>query len=195
MRQGPSGSNEVTLLLQAWSGGNKEALDSLIPLVHRELHRIAARLMARQRRNHTLQATSLVNEAYLRLVDAQQLGWQDRAHFFGLCALAMRHILVDHARSRGSAKRGGDQVLIELEEGLASDTSPGINLLELDAALSRLAELDPRKSQVIELRFFGGLSVEETAEALKISRETVQRDWKFARAWLFGELSGKKQDG
>jgi len=195
MGRGPSGSNDVTLLLRAWGEGSKEALDHLAPLVHRELHRIAGRLMAGQRPNHTLQATALVNEAYLRLVDAQQVNWQDRTHFFALCALAMRQILVDHARSRVSAKRGGGQVSIELEEGLTAGSSPQANLLELDDALNRLATLDLRKSQVIELRFFGGLSVAETAEALKVSPETVQRDWKFARAWLYGELSGNKKDG
>lgn len=195
MGRGPSGSNDVTLLLRAWGEGSKEALDRLAPLVHRELHRIAGRLMAGQRPNHTLQATALVNEAYLRLVDSQQVKWQDRAHFFALCALAMRQILVDHARSRGSAKRGGGQVSIELEEGLAADSPPEANLQELDDALNRLAALDPRKSQVIELRFFGGLSVAETAEALKISPETVQRDWKLARAWLYGELSGDRKNG
>lgn len=195
MGREPSGSNDVTLLLRAWGDGSKEALDRLAPVVHRELHRIAGRLMAGQRPNHTLQATALVNEAYLRLVDAQQANWKDRAHFFALCARAMRQILVDHARRRDSAKRGGGQVAIELEEGLAAGSSPEANLLELDDALNRLAELDPRKSQVIELRFFGGLSVEETAEALKVSPETVQRDWKFARAWLYGELSGTRQNG
>jgi RNA polymerase sigma factor (TIGR02999 family) len=195
MGEGLSGSSDVTRLLQAWSGGNKEALDRLTPLVHGELRRIARRLMAGQPPNHTLQATALINEVYLRLVDVQQASWQDRTHFFALCALAMRQILVDHARRRGSAKRGGRQVTIELEEGLARESTREMNLLELDSALNRLATLDPRKSQVIELRFFGGLSVKETAEALKISPETVHRDWKFARAWLYGELSGNQQYG
>lgn len=195
MGEGLSGSSDVTRLLQAWSGGNKEALDRLTPLVHGELRRIARRLMAGQPPNHTLQATALINEVYLRLVDVQQASWQDRTHFFALCALAMRQILVDHARRRGSAKRGGRQVTIELEEGLARESTREMNLLELDSALNRLATLDPRKSQVIELRFFGGLSVKETAEALKISPETVHRDWKFARAWLYGELSGNQQNG
>jgi RNA polymerase sigma factor (TIGR02999 family) len=195
MRQEPSGSNEVTVLLQAWSNGNKEALDRLTPLIYREVHRIARRLMAGQRPNHTLQATALVNEAYLRLVDMQQARWQDRAHFLALCARAMRQILVDHARSRDSIKRGGGQVRLVLAEGLAAGSSPEANILELDDALNRLAARDPRKSQVIELRFFGGLSVEETAEALKISPETVHRDWKLARAWLYGELSGNRKDG
>jgi RNA polymerase sigma factor (TIGR02999 family) len=187
-------SGEVTQLLRAWSGGDKEALDRLAPLVYGELHRIAQRLMAGERPNHTLQATALVNEAYLRLVDARQVNWQDRAHFFALSARAMRQILVDHARSRGSAKRGGGEVSIELKEGLAAGSSPEANLLELDDALKRLATLDPRKSQVVELRFFGGLSLEETAEALKISAKTVRRDWDLARGWIYRELSGNKQD-
>ena len=194
MRQGPSGSNDVTLLLRAWGDGNKEALDRLAPLVYRELHQIAARLMASERANHTLQTTALVNEAYLRLVDARQVSWQGRAHFFAICARAMRQILVDHARSRGSAKRGGGEMAVELGEGLAANASPEASLLELDEALKRLEALDPRKSQVVELRFFGGLSVEEAAEALNISTETVRRDWKLAQAWLHRELSGKKPD-
>jgi RNA polymerase sigma factor (TIGR02999 family) len=176
MGEGLSETSDVTRLLRAWSGGDKEALDRLTPLVHGELHRMAGRLMAGQPPNHTLQATALINEVYLRLVDVQQASWQDRTHFFALCALAMRQILVDYARRRGSAKRGGRQVTIELEEGLARESTHEMNLLELDSALNRLATLDPRKSQVIELRFFGGLSVKETAEALKISPETVHRD-------------------
>jgi RNA polymerase sigma factor (TIGR02999 family) len=184
--------HEVTVLLRAWGGGDKQALDRLAPLVYRELHRIAGRLMAGQRPNHTLQATALINEAYVRLVDASEASWQDRAHFFALCASAMRRILIDHARARASAKRGGGQIVLELDEGLAAAPSPAANLLELDDALKRLSELDPRKSQVVELRFFGGLNLEETAEALKVSTKTVQRDWDLARAWLYGELSGKK---
>ncbi len=194
MRRGPT-AHEVTLLLQAWSGGNKEALDRLSPLVYNELRRIAGRLMVGQRPNHTLQATALVNEAYVRLVDAQQVSWQDRAHFFALCARAMRQILIDHARARSSEKRGGDQVALELDEALVASPSHEVNLLELDDALKRLEALDPRKSQVVELRFFGGLSLEETAEALNVSTKTVQRDWDLARAWLYGELSGKKSGG
>ncbi|HEV2245062.1 MAG TPA: sigma-70 family RNA polymerase sigma factor [Terriglobia bacterium] len=193
MRRAPS-AHEVTLLLRAWGDGSKEALDRLAPLVYRELHQIAGRLMARERPNHTLQTTALVNEAYVRLVDARQVSWQDRAHFFAICARAMRQILVDHARSRGSAKRGGGQVSIELEEGLAATASPEASLLALDEALQRLEALDPRKSRVVEMRYFGGLSVEETAEALKVSAETVRRDWKMAQAWLHRELSGKKPD-
>jgi len=193
MQRAPS-AQEVTLLLRAWGDGSKEALNRLAPLVYRELHQIAGRLMARERPNHTLQTTALVNEAYVRLVDARQVSWQDRAHFFAICARAMRQILVDHARSRGSAKRGGGEAAIELEEGLVAAASPEASLLELDEALKRLEALDPRKSQVVEMRYFGGLSVEETAEALNVSTETVRRDWKLAQAWLHRELSGKKPD-
>ena len=194
MRRGPS-SREVTILLRAWGGGDKQALDRLTPLVYRELHQIAGRLMAGQRPNHTLQATALVNEAYVRLVNAQETSWQDRAHFFALCARAMRQILIDHARARASEKRGGGQVALQLDEALAAAPAHEVNLLELDEALKRLEMLDPRKSQVVELRFFGGLNLEETAEALKVSTKTVQRDWDLAKAWLYGELGGNRSDG
>ncbi len=195
MPEGVSAGNEVTLLLRAWAGGNKQALDHLAPLVYRELHRIAGRLMAFERPDHTLQATALINEAYLRLADTRQTSWEDRAHFFALSSRAMREILVEHARSRDRLKRGGGQVRVELTEGLAAGPSLDAKLLELDDALNRLAALDARKSQVVELRFFGDLSLEETAEALKVSTKTVQRDWDLARAWLLGELSGNQQDG
>jgi RNA polymerase sigma factor (TIGR02999 family) len=193
MERGPS-AHEVTILLRAWGGDNKEALDSLAPLVYRELRQIAGRLMAGQRPNHTLQATALINEAYVRLVDAREVNWQDRTHFFAICARAMRQILIDHARARASEKRGGGQIVLELDEALAAAPSPAANLLELDDALKRLEEIDPRKSQVVELRFFGGLNLEETAEALKVSTKTVQRDWDLARAWLYGELNGNRQN-
>jgi RNA polymerase sigma-70 factor (ECF subfamily) len=186
-------AHDVTPLLRAWSEGNEQALERLIPLVYRELHRIARGCMARENPNQTLQATALVNEAYLRLVDVRHVHWQDRAHFFALCARAMRRILVDHARSRASLKRGARQVCLELDEGKAAGKSA--NLLELDDALTRLAALDPRKSQVVELRFFGGLSEVETAAALGVSEETVQRDWRMARTWLYRELGGNKKDG
>lgn len=185
--------HDVTPLLRAWSEGDEQALERLIPLVYRELHRIARGCMARENSNQTLQATALVNEAYLRLVDARQVHWQDRAHFFALCARAMRRILVDHARSRASLKRGAGQICLELQEGRAA--SKPTNLLELDEALIRLAALDPRKSQVVELRFFGGLSEVETAAALGVSEETVQRDWRMARTWLYRELGGDEKDG
>jgi RNA polymerase sigma factor (TIGR02999 family) len=194
MRQGAA-SNEVTVLLRAWGDGDAQALDRLAPLVYRELHRIARSYMARERIDHTLQTTALVNEAYVRLVDARQVTWQDRAHFFAVCARAMRRILVDHARSRGYQKRGGGEVRIEFDEACAVALSADSNLLGLDEALARLSNLDPRKASVIEMRFFGGLSVEETAEALNISQETVMRDWKLARAWLYRELSADQRNG
>ena len=189
---GRPSAHDVTLLLQAWGGGDKEALDRLAPLVYHALRRIAGRIMTAERPNHTLQATALVNEAYVRLVDAGEATWQDRAHFFALCARAMRQILIDHARARASEKRGGGEVAIALDEGLIAGPSPEANLLGLDDALNRLAQLDPRKSQVVEMRFFGGLSLDETAEALKVSTKTVQRDWQLARAWLYRELHSSK---
>lgn len=188
-------AHDITRLLQAWGGGDKEALDQLTPLVYQELRRIARRMMARERPGHTLQTTALVNEAYLRLVDVENVSWQDRAHFFAIGARTMRRILVDFARSRSYRKRGGGEERVSIEESLIVTGRPGGDLLALDDALTRLAALDSRKSQVVELRFFGGLSVEETAEALKISPETLMRDWKMAKAWLYRELTGEKQDG
>jgi RNA polymerase sigma-70 factor (ECF subfamily) len=192
MRRSAS-AHDITPLLRAWSEGDEQALERLIPLVYRELHRIACGCMARENPNQTLQATALVNDAYLRLVDARHVHWQNRAHFYALCARAMRRILVDHARSRASLKRGAGQVCLELQEGRAASKST--NVLELDEALNRLAALDPRKSQVVELRFFGGLSEVETAAALGVSEETVQRDWRMARTWLYRELGGDKKNG
>ncbi|HZT69616.1 MAG TPA: sigma-70 family RNA polymerase sigma factor [Terriglobia bacterium] len=194
MRQTTS-PDEVTVLLRAWSEGDAQALDRLAPLVYKELHRIARGYMARERPNHTLQATALVNEAFVRLVDSRQINWKDRAHFFAVCAQAMRRILVDYARSRGYQKRGGKQLRIQLDEASGVSWSQDANLLQIDEALARLAAFDPRKEKVVEMRFFGGLSVEETAEALKISPETVMRDWKFARAWLYRELSTDQSHG
>jgi RNA polymerase sigma-70 factor, ECF subfamily len=192
-----SAAHEVTQLLQALSDGEQTALDKLMPVVYDELHRLARRYMAHERPGHTLQTTALVNEAYLRLVDsAAQPGSQNRAQFFGLCAQVMRRILVDWARSRQAMKRGGEVQPLELEEALVvAAASPGTNLVALDDALKALAAVDPRKSQVVELRFFGGLSVEETAEVLKVSAETVMRDWKLAKSWLRRELSKEKQGG
>lgn len=188
-------AHEVTLLLQAWCDGDKEALDCLAPLIYRELHTLAEHFMNCERPGHTLQATPLVNEAYLRLVDIQQANWQNRAHFFAICARAMRQILADHARSQGSMTRGGRQQLPRLEEALVMEKFPRSCLLELDGDLKQLVALDQRKSRVIELSFFGGLSVEETAEALRISSETVMHDWKIARAWLHRELGGGRRNG
>jgi RNA polymerase sigma-70 factor (ECF subfamily) len=187
--------DEVTVLLRAWSDGDEQALDRLAPLVYKELHRIARGYMSKERPNHTLQATALVNEAFVRLVDIRQVNWKDRAHFFAVCAQAMRRILVDYARSRSYQKRGGKQLRIQLDEASGVSWSQDANLLQIDEALGRLAAFDPRKEKVVEMRFFGGLSVEETAEALKISPETVMRDWKFARAWLYRELSADQSHG
>lgn len=184
-------THEVTQLLQAWGEGDQAALDRLMPLVYQELRRIAKHHMARERPGHTLQTTALVNEVYLRLVDERKVSWQDRAHFFAICARTMRRILVDFARSRLYQKRGGGEERVSLDESLIVVGGPGHHLLALDDALTHLAAHDPRKSQVVELRFFGGLSVEETAEALKISPETVMRDWKMAKAWLYRELGGE----
>lgn len=191
MEAAPAG-REVTGLLRAWSQGDEQALERLTPLVYDELRRIAGRYMARERPDHTLQATALVNEAYLRLVDAKGVSWQDRAHFFAISARTMRHILVDFARSRRYQKRGGGAEPVSLEESLVIQGQPGADLVALDDALNALAEMDARSSRVVELRFFGGLTVEETAEVLKVSPETVMRDWKLAKAWLLRELSRDK---
>jgi RNA polymerase sigma factor (TIGR02999 family) len=190
-----SSTHEVTQLLRAWSEGEQSALEKLIPLVYDELHRMAQRYMAQERPGHTLQTTALVNEVYLRLVDSAHTSWQNRAHFFAVCAQAMRRILVDWARSRQAMKRGGEIPPLELDEAVVVAGTPGADLVALDEALKALAAVDPRKSQVVELHFFGGLSLEETAEILKISSDTVLRDWKFAKSWLRCELSGEKPDG
>jgi RNA polymerase sigma-70 factor, ECF subfamily len=183
---------EVTQLLRAWGEGDECALERLTPLVYGELRRTAKRYMARERPCHTLQTTALVHEVYLRLVDSAWAGWQDRTHFFAVCAQLMRRILVDWARSRRAAKRGGEARPVELEKAPELGMEPGTDLVALDDALKSLAALEPRKSQVVELRFFGGLSVEETAEVLKVSPETVMRDWKLAKSWLRRELSKEK---
>lgn len=183
------------MLLLAWNRGEPHALEALLPLVYEELHRVAARYMKGERMGHTLQATALVNEAYLRLIDVHQVQWQNRAHFFAMAARLMRRILVDAARSRGYQKRGGNATILSLEETLVVPTEPGQNLVALDDAVAGLAAIDSRKSQVVEMRFFGGLSLEETAEALQVSRETVKRDWKFAKLWLLRELRGAEADG
>jgi RNA polymerase sigma factor (TIGR02999 family) len=181
----------VTKLLLAWGSGDRSALDALVPIVHQELRRLARLQMRRERGDHTLQTTALVNEAFLRLVDMRRVQWQDRAHFFALSARLMRRILVDHARSRSYQKRGGGVAMIALDDALVSSPERGADLVALDDALEDLARVDERKSQVVELRFFGGLSVEETAEALKVSPETVMRDWRLAKVWLLREISGR----
>lgn len=185
-------SHEVTRLLKAWSGGDEEALEKLTPLVYRQLHKIAQRYMAGERSGHTLQTTALLNEAYLRLVDCGKVNWQDRAHFFAVSAQLMRRILIDFARSRGYLKRGGAVVHISLDEAPPVCNEPDVNLLALDDALKALSAVDERKSRVVELRFFGGLNVEETAEVLRVSSDTVMRDWKLAKIWLLRELSREK---
>jgi RNA polymerase sigma factor (TIGR02999 family) len=191
---GPSGS-EITQLLRAWNGGDDSALAKLMPMVYAELHRMARRYMAHESPDHTLQTSALVNEAYLRLVDAANANWQNRVHFFAVSAQAMRRILVDWARSRGALKRGGDARPLRLDDALAVTVEQPVDLVALDDALKTLAALDPRKSQVVELHFFGGLNLEETAEVLKVSSDTVLRDWKLAKSWLRCELSGESLDG
>lgn len=176
-------------MLRAWSVGDETALEKLTPLVYRQLHNIAQRYMAGERSGHTLQTTALVNEAYLRLVDCQKVNWQDRAHFFAVSAQLMRRILIDFARSRGYLKRGGAVAHISLEEAPSVCHEPDVNLVALDDALTALSAVDERKSKVVELKFFGGLNVEETAEVLHVSSDTVVRDWKLAKMWLLRELN------
>ena len=188
-------THEVTGLLQAWSAGNEDALGKLVPLVYRQLHRAARRHMAGERSGHTLQATALINEVYLLLIDVRPTDWQSRAHFFALCAQLMRRILTDFARSRHYQKRGGAAQHIPFDEALLVSSQSDTDLVALDVALKRLALFDQRKSQVVELRFFGGLGVKETAEVLRVSNETVMRDWKMAKVWLLRELRGGKRHG
>jgi RNA polymerase sigma factor (TIGR02999 family) len=197
-----SAQAQATHLLQQWARGDRAALDRLMPLVYDELRRLAASYMRRERPSHTLQATALVNEAYLRLIDQTQVQWQNRAHFFGIAAQLMRRILVDHARSDQAAKRGGGKTQISLdndqvlrESMIYSGEDQSLDMLALDEALEELAELDPQQGRIVELRFFGGLSIEETAEALGSSPATVKREWAMARAWLHRRLSGGAGDG
>ena len=185
----PSSSQDVTQLLLVWSQGDASALDRLIPLVHDELHRLAKRYMMGERPGHTLQATALVNEAYLRLIDSSRVRWQNRAHFFAVSAQLMRRILVDFARARHYLKRGGDKQQVSFDEALIVSEEPDADLVALDEALTALATVDSRKASVVELRFFGGLSVGEAAEVLKVSVDTIMRDWDFAKAWLLREMS------
>ena len=185
-RAGPA---EITVLLKAWSGGDQSALNRLTTLVYRELHRMARRYMKDERAANTLQATALVNEVYLRLVDVQKIEWQHRAQFFGLAAQLMRRILIDAARTRGAGKRGGGVFRVDIDQAPLLAPEPDGFILALDAALESLARLAPRQARVVELRYFGGLSEEETAEVMQSSRRTVRRDWQFARAWLMHQLS------
>ena len=181
---------ELTQLLLAWSKGEQEALERLVPLVYGELRRMASRYMSRERADHPLQTTALVHEAYLRLLDSKQVRWQNRGHFFAVSAQLMRRILVDFARSRRTLKRGEDAPKVTLNEAIHGAAEPSEDLAALDDALQALSAIDQRKAKVVELRFFGGLSVEETADALGVSADTVMRDWKLAKVWLLRELSG-----
>jgi RNA polymerase sigma-70 factor (ECF subfamily) len=184
--------NEITQLLVEWSNGRQEALDELLPVVYGELRRAAKRSLRRERSNHTLSGTALVNEVYLQLVDQAAVRWQNRAHFFGIAANLMRQILVQHARRHQTAKRGGGQYLLALDEAAVVPTERPVDLVALDDALSNLAERDARKSRIVELRYFGGLSTEETAEVLGISARTVKREWRLAKAWLYHELTSRR---
>jgi RNA polymerase sigma factor (TIGR02999 family) len=184
-----SPTHEVTVLLRAWREGDETALEALMPLVHDELRRIARRCLYGEVANHSVQATELVNEAFLRLVDVQHIDWQNRTHFLAMSARLMRRVLVDLARSRGANKRGGGAVRVTLGDATIGGVAPDADVIRLDDALQALAALDDRKSRVVELRFFGGLTVDEIAVALQVSSKTVLRDWEFARAWLQRELS------
>ena len=182
-------SSTPTELLLAWGSGDRAAFEELVPLIHAELRRIAGRHMGHERTGHTLQATALVNEAYMRLIDVNGIRWQSRAHFFAIAARIMRRILVDAARARNFQKRGGGVQQVTLDKALVVSNQPNADLVALDQALNALAEVDARKGQVVEMKFFGGLSVEETAEALNVSTGTVMRDWRLAKVWLLRELS------
>jgi RNA polymerase sigma factor (TIGR02999 family) len=186
---------DVTQLLLAWGNGDSSALEQLVPIVYQELRRLAKHYMRQERPGHTLQATALVNEAYLRLIDLNRIQWQDRAHFFAVAAQTMRRILVEFARRRNRQKRGGRGQQVALDEAAAVSRDQGVDLVALNEALRGLAAVDARMSQVVELRFFGGLSIEETADVLKISSETVMRDWRTAKAWLLRELSRSRSAG
>jgi len=188
-------SSEVTGLLRAWGQGDENALQKLMPLVYDQLHAAARRYMAGERAGHTLQTTALIHETYLRLVDVRRVEWQDRAHFLAVCAQLMRRILIDFARSRAYQKRGGAAHHVNFDEALVVTSHPDFNLVALDDALNRLAKMDEKKGKVVELRFFGGLDVKETAEVMKVSPDTVMRDWKMAKVWLLRELRGSADDG
>ena len=180
---------DVTTLLQQWSDGDQEALDKLMPLVYDELRSIASAYLQRERQAHTLQTTALVNEAFLRLIDQRRVHWRNRTHFYGIAAQLMRRVLIDHARAHQTNKRGKGQVTLLLDEAFNVSTERDAELIALDDALKSLAEIDPRKAQIVEMRFFGGMTAEEIAEALGISTETVKRQWRLAKAWLYRELN------
>jgi RNA polymerase sigma factor (TIGR02999 family) len=187
-----SGPTNITELLAGYGRGDKEALDQLMPIVYDELHRQAARYLRREQAGHTLQTTALIHEAYVRLVDQRNVQWQNRAHFFGIAAQMMRRILVDHARAKKRAKRGGSEIRVSLADAAVATKGQDLDVVALDEALQRLAKIDEQQSRVVELRYFSGLTVEETAEVMGISTATVKRDWSVARAWLHRELSGDK---
>jgi len=187
----PHSSKEITRLLVAWSEGDESALNQLAPIIHSELHRLAHHYMRRERPGHLLQTSALVNEAYVRLIDWKNVRWQNRAHFFGVAAQLMRRILVDFARDRQYLKRGGDALQVSLSEAASFVVQRSADFVALDEALNALAEIDPRKVQVVEMRFFAGLSVDEVAELLNVSRETVMRDWRLAKVWLLRQLEGE----
>jgi RNA polymerase sigma factor (TIGR02999 family) len=190
MSQPESKASKITQMLREWSDGSQEALDNLLPLVYDELHRQAASFLRKERPGHTLQTTALINEAYLKLIDRRDVNWQSRTHFFAVAAQAMRRILVDYAKAKHREKRGGDNIKLSLEEAmLVAAKEKGVDLIALDEALNKLAKFDAQQARVVELRYFSGLSLEETAEALHVSRATVARDWEAARAWLHRELT------
>jgi RNA polymerase sigma-70 factor (ECF subfamily) len=190
----PPSTREVTVLLLAWSAGDRQALDRLTSIVYSDLHRLAHHYMTREGTGHTLQTTALINELFLRLVDTAGVSCHDRAHFFALCARLMRRVLTDHARARRTLKRGGGVKILNFDESLTLGARPRPDLVALDDALEELAKFDPRKARVVELRFYGGLSVEDSAEVLKVSPETVMRDWRLAKAWLWRELRADQRD-
>lgn len=181
-------THDVTRLLKAWSGGDQQALNDLLPAIYQEVRKLARSYLRRERADHTLQATALVNEAYLRLVDQRDVQWNNRTHFFGIAAQVMRRVLVDHARMRNAGKRGAGERAVLLDEALVAAPDEQLDLLRLDDALGALGDLDPRQAKIVELRFFGGLSIEETAEVMSLSPATVKREWAAARAWLRREL-------
>ncbi len=189
-----SDSDKVTRLLLEWGEGNQQALEALVPLIYKELRNLAHNFLYRERPGHTLQTTALVHEAYLKLIDQNDARWQNRAHFFAIAAQAMRRILIDSARKHAAAKRGGPQEKLSLDEVADIALEPDINLLKLDEALHELAKIDPRQSRIVELRYFGGLTIEETAEVISVSPATVKREWMMARAWLHQEITESESD-
>jgi len=191
MAQSPE---EITVLLKAWRNGNRDALDKLMPLVYEDLRRIAHRYITRQAAGQTLQTTAVVHEAYMRLAGQDDVAWQNRAHFYGVCAQVMRSLLVDRARARGAAKRGGGRFKVSVSDGVASSNASDIDIVALDEALQSLASIDPRKARIVELRYFGGLTVEETASFLELSPITIKREWLKAKAWLYDELRQNNGD-